>query len=111
MNVLSLTLSCNSIVAIGAFNCPFATITWNSSGLPSFNFVCRTSNRNLRILAPGKALEKAHVSMSPSICNSPKSIGTYSILRLLRNSKFVDSGRNLVSPSGDTWSFENFGRQ
>ena len=49
-------------------------------------------------------IDKATVSMSPSLFESPKSIGKYCILRLFFNGKFVDSGRNLVGPSGVTWS-------
>ena len=75
LNVMSPTSNCNSIVAIGASNCLLATIIWNSGGLPSINIVCGASNRILRKSASGMALEKAPVSMSPSIFNSPKSIG------------------------------------
>ena len=72
-------------------------------GGPSFNIACGASNKFLRKSASGMALDKAPVSMSPSIFNSPKSIGKYGILPLCFIGKFVDSGRNLVSPSGVTW--------
>ena len=42
--------------------------------------------------------------------NSPKSIGKYSILRLFFHGKVVDSGKNLVSPSGVTWNCGKVGR-
>ena len=74
LNVMSPTSNCNSTVAIGAYNCPLSTIFWNSGGGPSFNIVCGASNRTLRRSASGMALDKAPVSMSPSIFNSPKSI-------------------------------------
>ena len=74
LNVMSPTSNCNSTVAIGASNCPLATIIWNSGGGPSFDIVCGAINRILRKSAPGMALDKAPVSMSPSIFNSPKSI-------------------------------------
>ena len=48
LNVMSPTSNCNSTVAIGASNCPLATIIWNSGGGPSFNIVCGASNRILR---------------------------------------------------------------
>ena len=75
LNVMSPTSNCNSTVAIGASNCPLATIICNSGGGPSFIIVCGASNRILRKSASGMALDKAPVSMSPSIFNSPKSIG------------------------------------
>ena len=75
LNLMSPTSNCNSTVAIGTSNCPLATLIWNSGGELSFNIVCRASNRILRKLASGMAPDKAPVSMSPSILNSPKSIG------------------------------------
>ena len=75
LNVMSPTSNCISTVAIGATNCPLETITWNSGGGPSFNIVCGASNGILERSASGLALDKAPVSMSPSIFNSPKSIG------------------------------------
>ena len=75
LNVMSLTSNCISTVAIGASNCPLANITWNSGGAPSFKFVCGASNRILRKSASGMAPDKALVSMSPSIVNSPESKG------------------------------------
>ena len=104
LNVMSPTPNCNSTVAIGASICPLATILWNSSGGPSFNIVCGASSRSLRKSASRTALDKASVSMSPSIIKSPNSLGKYSRLRLLFIGKFADSGRNLVNPSGVTWS-------
>ena len=58
LNVMSPTSSCNSTVAIGASNCPMATIIWNSGGGPSFNIVCGASNRILRKSASGMAPDK-----------------------------------------------------
>ena len=104
LNVMSPTSNCNSTVAIAASNCPLATKNWNIGGGLSFTVVCGASNRILRKLAHGMALDKAPVSMIPSKFNSSESIGKYSFLRLFFNGKFVDSGRNLVSPSGVTWS-------
>ena len=75
LNVMSPTSNCNSTVAIGASDSPLATIIWNSGGGPSFNIVCGASNQILRRSASGMALDKAPVSMSLSIFNSPKSIG------------------------------------
>ena len=74
LNVMSPTSNCNSTVAIGASNCPLATIIWNSGGGPPFSIVCGASSRFLRKSAGGMALDKAPVSMSPSMFNSPKSI-------------------------------------
>ena len=71
LNVMSPTSKCNSTVAVGASNCPLATEIWNSIGGPSFNFVYGASNRILRKSAPGMALDKAPVSMSPSMFNFP----------------------------------------
>ena len=51
MNVMSPTSNCNSTVAIGAHNCPLASIIWNSGGGPSFYIVCGASNRILRTSA------------------------------------------------------------
>ena len=99
LNKMSPTWNCISTVAIGASNCPLATIIWNSGGGPSFYFVCGASNLILRKSASGMA----PVPMSPSMFISPKSIRKGSILRLFFNGKFVDSGRDLVSPSGVTW--------
>ena len=75
LNVMSPTSNCNSTVATGASNCPLATIIWNSGGGPSFNIVCGASNRIFCKSASGMALDKATVSMSPSLFNSPKSVG------------------------------------
>ena len=76
LNVTSSTSNCNSTVAIGASNCPLATINWNSGGgRPSFNIVYRANNRNLLKSVSGMALDKARASMSMSMFNSPKSIG------------------------------------
>ena len=49
LNVMSTTSNCNSTVAIGASNCPLATIFGNSGGGPSFNIVRGASNRNFRV--------------------------------------------------------------
>ena len=54
--------------------------------------------------AAGMALDKAPLSMRPSVFKSPKSMGNYSILGLFYNGEFVDSRRNLVTPSGVTVS-------
>ena len=102
LNVISLTSNCNFTVAISASNCPLATILWNSGGGPSFNFVFAASNRIFGMSASGMTLQKASVSMSTSIFNSPKSIGKYSILRLFFEGKSVDTRRNFVSPCGVT---------
>ena len=75
LNVMSPTSNCNSTVAIGASNCPLATINWKSVGGPSCNIVCGASNRILRKSVSGMVLDKAPVSMSPSMFNYPKSIG------------------------------------
>ena len=75
LNVTSPTSNCNSAIVIGASNYPLANIIWNSGGEPSFNNVCGTSTRILRKSASGMALGKAPVFMSPSISNSPKSVG------------------------------------
>ena len=104
LNSSSPTSNCNYTLAIGASNCPLRTIFWNSGGGPSFNNVYRASYRVLRKSAFGMAPDKALVSMSPPIFNSPTSLGKHSILSLFFNGNFVDSGRNLVSPSGVTWS-------
>ena len=69
------TSKCNFTVAIGASNCPLATIIWNSGGGPSFSIVCGASSQILCKSASGMALDKAPVSMSPSMFNSTKSIG------------------------------------
>ena len=82
VNVMSPTSSCTSTVAIGASNFPFATINWNSSGDPSFNIAFGASNRILRKLASRMALDKASISMGPSMFNFPKSIGKFSFLWL-----------------------------
>ena len=101
---MSLTSNCNSNVAVDASNCPFSTINWNSSGGPSFILVCGAGSQILRDTASGTALDKAPVSMSPSVFNSWKSTGKNNSSRLFFNGRFVDSVRNLVSPSGATWS-------
>ena len=75
LKVMSPTSNCNSTVGIGASNSLLATIIWNSGGGPSFKIVCGANNRILRKLATGMAIDKAPVSMSPSMFNSPKSIG------------------------------------
>ena len=103
LNVTSPTSNCNSTVAIGAFYRPLATIIWNSGGRPSYNIVCGASNRIMRQSASEMAHDKVSVSMSPFVFNSPKSIGKKRILRSFSNDKFVQSGRNLVRPSGVTW--------
>ena len=103
LNVMSATSNCNSTVAIGASNCPLTTIIWNSVEAPSFKIVCGASNRILRQSASAKALDKSPKSMRSSKFTYPKSIGKYGILRSFSNGKFVESGRNLVSPSGVTW--------
>ena len=79
LNVMSPTSNCNYTVAIGASNCPLASMIWNSGGGPQFNIECGAGNRILRNSASGMALEKASISMSPSMFNSPKSIGKQSI--------------------------------
>ena len=104
LKVMSPTSNCTSTVAKGASNCPLATIIWNSGGWPSFNIVYGASNRILRKWASGSALDKAPVSISPSRFNSSKFIGKNSILHLFFSAMFADSGRNLLSPSGVTWS-------
>ena len=101
---MSPTSNCNSTVTIGVSTCQLSTRFWTSGEGPSFNNVCGASNRLLRQSASGMALDKAAVLMSPSMFDSPKSVEKYSILHLFLNGKFVDSGRNLVSPSGVTWS-------
>ena len=65
----------------------------------------------MRKQTSGMAPYKALVFTSPSIFFSPKSIRKHSILCLFFNGKFVDSGRNLVSPSGVTGVVAKFGRQ
>ena len=97
---MSTTLSCISTVAIGASNCPLETIIWKSGGGPSFIVLCGASNRISRKSSSGEALEKAPVTLSPSMFNSPTSIGKYITLRLIFDANYVDSRRNLVSPSG-----------
>ena len=59
LNVMSPASNCNSTVAIGASDCPLATIFWNSDAGPSFIFVCGTSNRNLRKSASEMAADNA----------------------------------------------------
>ena len=75
LNLMSPTSNCNSTVAIGASNCPLANIIWDSGGGSSFINLCGASNQILRKSASGMALDKAPVSMSSSMFNSPKSIG------------------------------------
>ena len=81
LNVMSPTSHSNATVAIGASNCPLATINWNSDGGPSFKIVCGASDRFLRKSASRMAIDRVPVSMRRSIYNSPKSIGKYGILR------------------------------
>ena len=104
LKVLSPTSNCNSTVAIGDFGCPLATIIWNSGARPSLSIVCRANNQILRQTASRMAFDIALVSMGPSLFNSLKSPGNYSNLGLFLNGKFVDSGRNVLSPSGVTWT-------
>ena len=100
--VMSPTSNCNSTVAIGASNCPLATIIWNSGGgLHLKSYMERVIKFCVSRL-PDWLLKKAPVSLSPSTLNFPKSIGKNSILSLFFNDKFVDSRRFLVSPSGVT---------
>ena len=105
LNVMSPTSDCICTVAIGASHCPLATIIWNSGGRLSIINVCEASNHIFRESASGMEHEKDPVPMSPLIYNSWISIRYYSILRLFFNGRFVQSGRNLVSPSVVTWSF------
>ena len=104
LNVLSNSWNSTFFVVRGASNCPLATKNGNSGGGPFFNNVCWASNRILRESASGMTLGKVLLSMRPSMFNSLKTIGKYSIRRLFFNGKIVDSETNLVSPSGVTWS-------
>ena len=89
LNVMSSTSICNSHVAKGASDCPLATIVWNAGGGLSISNECGASNRILRKSAAGMAVNKAPVSMSPSLLNSPKTFGKYSNLHLFFNGKLV----------------------
>ena len=102
LEIISPTSTCNSTVAIGASNCPLANIIWNSGEGPSFIIGCGATLRIFRRLASGMVFDNAPASMSPSMVNSLKSIRKYSALRSFFNGKFVDSGRNLLGPSGVT---------
>ena len=53
------------------------------------------------------ALSKTLVTMKPSMFDYPKAFGKCNILSLFFNGKFVDGGKNLVTPSGVTWSCGN----
>ena len=111
LKILSSSWNWKSTVAIGASNCPLAIINWKSTGGSSFDTVCGASNRILRKSAPGVAIDTAPVSMSPSMFNSPKPIGKYSILCFFCKGEFVDSNRNVVSLSGVAGAEVKFGRQ
>ena len=102
--LLSPTLNCNSTVAIGSSNCLLATKIWTSGAGLSFNTACGTIIRILRNLASGMALDKAPVSMRPSIFSSLTSSGKNSLLRIFFIGSFVESRRKLVFSSCITWN-------
>ena len=95
LNVILPTSFCNSTVAIPASNCPLATIIWNSSCGPSFNFVLGASSRILRKSASGMVPDKAPVSMSPSKINSPKFNGKKAFFAYPLMAKSLRAGETL----------------
>ena len=73
LKVLSATWNSICTVARGAASWKLATINWNSGRGRPFNFSPGASSQILRKLASGMALDKALVSVSLSVFNSPKS--------------------------------------
>ena len=95
LNVMSPTSNCNSTVAMGASNCALATITWNSGGGPSFSIVCGASNRISLKSASGMALDKAPVSMRPSVFNSRNPLGNKAFFVYFLMANLLRAGETL----------------
>ena len=80
-------------------NCPFATIIWKLGGGTSRITDCGERSRIYRMSISGIALDNTPVFIGPSMVNSPKSIGKYSIRFLHLRFVFVENGMQSGSPS------------
>ena len=87
------------MVLLGTSSRPLATMIWKFGGGPSRITDCGDKSKIFRRSISGIALDSAPVSMSPSMVNSPKSIGKYKMRFLHLRLMLVDRGIQSGSPS------------